>query len=165
MKFLGAVIVALGLAAGPAFAADAPATPDAVVTEMYQTYYDALNAADAAGSTDNMPDCVSQTAKYATPELAARLAKTDSTGEMVIDWDFLVNGQDFKNLKLISAKVTAETADSATVRVESQNFDAKSNTDVLLTKTAEGWKISNLIFWPGEKETTSLDTILKDAGL
>ena len=163
MKFLAGLFVLLGLV-GPAIAAEAAPGPDAVVTEMYQTYYDALNAANASGS-DDMPSCVDQTAKYATPELAARLARTETTDEMVIDWDFLVNGQDFKDLKLISAKVTTETADAATVRVESQNFEAKSLTDVQLIKTAEGWKISDLVFWPGEAETTSLDAILKEAGL
>lgn len=163
MKFLAGLLVLLGLA-GPAAAAESVTGPAAVVTEMYQTYFDALNAADASGS-DDMPSCVDQTAKYATPELAARLAKTDSTGEMVIDWDFLVNGQDFKDLKVVSVKVTAEAADTATVRVETLNFEAKSETDVLLAKTAEGWKVANLVFWPGKPETTSLDDVLKEAGL
>ena len=164
MRFVLGLFMLLGLAV-PAMAAEAAATPEAIVSEMYQTYFDALNAADAAGSMEALPDCVDQTAKYATPELAARLAKTDSTGEMVIDWDFLANGQDFKDLKLISAAMTAEADDTATVRVETQNFEQKSLTDVQLTRTAEGWKISNLVFWPGEAETTSLDAILKEAGL
>lgn len=165
MKVLLGFIALLSLAA-PAVAADAaPATPDAVVTEMYQTYFDALNKANDSGSMGEMPNCIDHTATYATPELAARLAKTNETDEMVIDWDFLINGQDFKDLKLISAKVTAETADGATVRVESQNFDATSLTDVELTRTADGWKVANLVFWPGEAETTSLDAVLKEAGL
>lgn len=163
MKFLAGLLVLFGLA-GPAAAAEAASAPDAIVTEMYQTYFDALNKADASGS-DDMPNCVDQTAKYATPELAARLAKTDSTGEMVIDWDFLVNGQDFKDLKVVSVKVTAEAADTATVRVETQNFETTSETDVLLTRTAEGWKVANLVFWPGKPDSTSLDDVLKEAGL
>lgn len=165
MKVLLGFLVFVGLAA-PAMAAEAaPPAPDAVVTEMYQSYFDALNKADASGSMDDMPNCIDQTEKYATPELAARLAKTDTHPDPVIDWDFLINGQDFKDLKLISAKVTAETSDTATVRVESQNFETKSLTDVELTKTPDGWKVSNLVFWPGEAETTSLDAILNEAGL
>ncbi|MFT3810924.1 MAG: DUF3828 domain-containing protein [Micropepsaceae bacterium] len=164
MKFLGAVLVLLGLT-GPALAAEATPTPDGVVTEMYTTYFDALNAANASDAMDNMPSCIDQTVKYATPELAARLAKTESTDEMVIDWDFLVNGQDFKDLKVVSVKVTSETADAATVRIETMNFETVSETDVQLTKSADGWKVANLVFWPGKPETTSLDDVLKEAGL
>ncbi len=165
MKLLVGFLALLSFAL-PASAADAaPATPDAIVTEMYQTYYDALNAGDVSGATENLPNCVDQTAKYATPELAARLKKTESVDDPVIDFDFLVNGQDYKDLKLISAKVKSETADAATVRVESQNFDTKSVTDVLLKKTAAGWKVADLILGPGEAETISLDAILKEGGL
>lgn len=166
MRFLAGLLLVLGLTGAAVAAEAAPAAaPDGVVTEMYQTYFDALNKANDSGSMGEMPNCIDHTAKYATPELATRLAKTNETDEMVIDWDFLINGQDFKDLKLISAKVTAETADTAMVRVESQNFDAKSLTDVQLTKTSDGWKVSDLMFWPGEAEATSLDAILKEAGL
>lgn len=164
MKLLVGFLALLSFAA-PAVAADAPATPDAIVTEMYQTYYDALNASNATGATDNLPDCVNQTAKYATPELAARLKKTEGIDEPIIDFDFLVNGQDYKDLKLVSVKTTAETADTATVRVESTNFDAKSVTDVSMKKTAAGWKVVDIILGPGDKDSTSLDAILKAGGL
>lgn len=143
-----------------------PATPDAVVTEMYQTYYDALNAVNASnGSMDNMPSVFDQVPKYATPELSARMNKAATADEMVIDADFLVNGQDFQDLKILSVKTTASDDKTATVRIETSNFDAKSITDVLLAKTDAGWKVSDFIFSPGTAETYSLDQILKDAGL
>lgn len=163
MRFLTGLLVMLGLASA-ALAADARG-PDAVVTEMYQTYFDALNAADAAGAMDNMPDVLGQVGKYATPELAARLKKAESSEEPVIDWDFLVDGQDFKDLKLLSVKVTESKPDTATVRVSTSNMGQASETDVVLIKTAEGWLVSDFVFWPGKAESMTLDGVLKAGGV
>lgn len=164
MKFLAGFFVLIGFAGFAAAAEPAPA-PEAVVTEMYQTYFDALNAADAADSLETMPSVVDQVQKYATPELAARLEKTKTHPDPVIDWDFLVDGQDFKDLKLVSVKLTSQTGDAATVRVEALNFERKSETDVLLTKAEDGWRVSDFIFGPGAPDALTLDEVLKDAGL
>lgn len=164
MKLLAGFIVLLGLA-GPAASAEAGPPPDAVVTEMYQTYFDALNGVNASGSMEDMPDAVEQTRKYATADLAARLKRVETHPDMVIDWDFLVDGQDFQDLKLLSVKVSANTGDAATVRVETQNSGTASKSDVVLTRTAEGWRVSNIIFWPDTPDSTSLDAVLKASGL
>lgn len=164
MKFLAAFFVLFGFA-GFAAAAEPGPGPEAVVTEMYQTYFDALNAADASGSMENMPDVVSQVQKYATPELAARLAKVDSHPEPVIDWDFLISGQDFKDLKLISVKLLSEADGVARVHVEAQNFETKSDTEVVLNQTENGWGVADLIFGPGAPDSMTLDEVLKESGL
>ena len=154
MKMIVGFLALLGLAA-PAVSAEPGSPPEAVVTEMYQTYFDALNGANASGSMENMPDAVGQAQKYATPDLAARLKRVETHPDMVIDWDFLADGQDFLDLKLVSATVTANTGDAATVRVETLNTGAPSKSDVMLSRTADGWRVSDFIFWP---DTPSLST-------
>lgn len=142
-----------------------PATPDAVVTEMYQTYFDALNAVNESGDLSIMPSVFDQVPKYSTPELAARLKKASESEEMVIGWDFLVSGQDFKDLKLLSAEKTAGDDKSATVRVKTSNMGTETESDVALVNTDAGWKVSDFTFFPGKPEQTTLDEILKEGGV
>lgn len=163
MKTFYRVLVAF-LFAATAHAADAPA-PEAVVTEMYQTYFDALNAVNKSGDMSAMPNVFDQVPKYSTPELAARLKKASEAQEMVIEWDFLVNGQDFQDLKLLSVSRTSGDETTATVRVKTSNMGTESETDVALARTDAGWKVSDFTFWPGKAEQTTLDAILKEAGL
>ncbi len=163
MRFLAGFLAFISLM-GVALAADTRG-PDAVVTEMYQTYFDALNKADATGAMDDMPDVLTQAGKYATPELAARLKKAESSEEPVIDWDFLVDGQDYKDLKLLSVKVTDSKPEAATVRVGTSNMGQASETDVLMVKTADGWRVSDFVFWPGKAESLTLSGVLKEGGL
>ena len=162
MKVLLSLLVLL-FGAGTALADTA--TPEGVVTEMYQTYFDALNAVNKSGDLSTMPSVFDQVPKYATPELAERMNKAANAQDMVIDFDFLVSGQDFQDLKLLSVTKTAGDDKTATVRVKTSNMGTESETDVALVQTKAGWKVSDFTFFPGKPEQLTLDSLLKEAGI
>ena len=129
---------------------------------MYQSYFDGL--AHAKESKDE-PNCIDQTAKYATPALAARLARANIALDPVFDWDFLIAAQDRQDLRIVSVALTSSTNTAATVRIETSNFGTVSDSDVELSKADAAWQVADIVFWPGTTSETSLDTMLKAAGL
>lgn len=135
------------------------------VRDLYERYFAALTAM-AAQADGQMPPEFEWTAiadRYFTPELATRFKKAIASDEPVIDWDFLADGQDVGELKVIGSK-SIKAGETVTVTMTTSNFGRQSQSKVLLIQTATGWRITDLEFWPGTPEATTLTNILKEAG-
>ena len=65
-----------------------------------------------------------------------------------LDFDPLYNAQDIRITRFRVGAAALE-GDKATVPVTFQNFDRKENLKFLMTKTASGWKVSNIDYGEG----------------
>lgn len=65
-----------------------------------------------------------------------------------LDFDPLYNAQDI-SITRFRIGAPALEGDKATVHVTFQNYDRKENLKFLMTKTAAGWKISNIEYGEG----------------
>ena len=175
MKILHAAAIAMAFAV-PAIAAEtapaaavaatapapaAEAAPEAVVRQLYESYFADLNTP----SNDVNVAWWDFSAAYLAPDLAARIKKTEDPNVGPLDVNFLIVAQDFENLKLTSVETTASDATTATVRVTFSNMGAPSVSDVVLAKLPEGWRITDIIAGPGTADQFSLTGILKDLGV
>lgn len=176
MKLL-LVLAAAAAVTGPVLAADpdpatvpaavapapnAEAAPAELVKALYEGYFAALTAPDGG-----WPDVrwVDYSAPYLAPDLAARIAKTQTPESDPLDVDFLIVAQDYQDLKLGTIETTASDAASATVRVNFTNMGSPTVSDVKLAKLAEGWRIADIVANAGTPEQFSLTDVLKDMGV
>ena len=165
--------VSLGSAIPAAMATPAPQLAAAqtgeevadAIKDLYTRYYAALSATVATPDAGMPPEFDWKVIAdgYFTPELAARFNKALASSEPVIDWDFLADGQDFGELKVLSATGT-ETGDEAKVVMKTSNFGKETTTDVMLVRAADGWRIKDFLFWAGTSDELALTSVLKDAG-
>ena len=92
-------------------------------------------------------DVEANRAQYLTPEFAAVIDENDkynSDLDYAVDYDPLVQAQDFDVLK--NFKLTLEDAGpgKATVRASFVNFDRPTTVRLDLVKGADGWRIADL---------------------
>ena len=138
----------------------------AAIKDLYTRYFAALTTMSAQPDGGKRPPEMEWEAiadSYFAPDLAARFKKAIGANEPVIDWDFFIDGQDYGDLKVVSAAAT-ETGITAVVVMKTSNFGKESTTNVLLAKGTDGWRITDFEFWPGSDEATTLTGVLKDSG-
>lgn len=146
----------------------ADTAPDVVVRGLYESYFAILNATH---DDPNMGiDWLTASKPYMTPELLARIAKMENSGEPGIDVDMLIAAQDWSSLKVDSVTTTASDATMTTVRVTFTDTivgaDAHTtNSDVKLAKLAAGWRIADIVTAAGTPDEYSITKALTDLGL
>jgi hypothetical protein len=145
MKTFGLVLLLLfvipnGTRAAQAKRAAAASTPDAVVRELYRVHrkgYGRVFVKEGRKLQERFFDA----------NLAGLIWKdlTETPQDEVgrLDFDPLYNAQDI-HITRFRVGAPALEGDKATVPVTFQNYDRKENLKFLMTKTAAGWKISNI---------------------
>lgn len=145
-------------------APSATATPGELVRGLYDSYFTVLNALDA--NPDGADPAWFDFGKaYFTPELNARIAKTQDPDGGPIDIDFLIGAQDFQKLTINAVDTTASDDKTATVRLKFSNMGTETTSELALVKQAEGWRINNITVNAGTADAYSLDQVLKDMKL
>lgn len=172
-----AMLALLASAAPAALAADPPAppaTPDpsatsepgGLIRDLYTRYYAALNAMNDNPDA-SMPEEFEFGAiadKYFEPGLAKRVNRALASDEPVFDWDWLVNGQDFGELKIIAVDTVTNDGTVSTVTITTSNFGQASTTGYDLKMIGGAWKVTDVIF-PGDGgEGQRMTDFLKEAG-
>lgn len=122
----------------------APA-PDAVVRELYRVHKKGYGRVFVKEGRklqqrffdDNLANLIWKDLTETPPDIVGHL-----------DFDPLYNAQDIRITRFRVGAATLE-GDKATVPVTFQNFDRKENLKFLMTKTAAGWKISNIEYGEG----------------
>ncbi|HVF42021.1 MAG TPA: DUF3828 domain-containing protein [Pyrinomonadaceae bacterium] len=123
----------------------AAATPDSVVRELYRVHRKGYGHVFVKEGRklqqrffdENLADLIWKDLTE-TPR--------DEVGHL--DFDPLYNAQDIRITRFRVGAATLE-GDKATVNVTFQNYDRKENLKFLMTRTASGWKISNIDYGSG----------------
>jgi hypothetical protein len=125
--------------------AAAPASPDAVVRELYRVHrkgYGRVFVKEGRKLQERFFDA----------NLAGLIWKdlTETPQDEVghLDFDPLYNAQDI-HITRFRVGAPALEGDHATVLVTFNNYDRKENLKFLMVKTATGWKISNIDYGEG----------------
>ncbi|HVF67499.1 MAG TPA: DUF3828 domain-containing protein [Pyrinomonadaceae bacterium] len=149
MKALGLVLLLLLVAPQVTHAqakrAAAATTPDAVVRELYRVHKKGYGHVFVKEGRklqqrffdENLANLIWKDLTETPPDIVGRL-----------DFDPLYNAQDIRITRFRVGAATLE-GDRATVPVTFQNYDRKENLKFLMTKTASGWKISNIDYGSG----------------
>lgn len=125
--------------------AAAATTPDAVVRELYRVHRNGYgHVFDREGRKLQQ--------RFFDDNLASLIWKdlTETPQDEVgrLDFDPLYNAQDTRITRFRVGAAALE-GDRAIVPVTFQNYDRKENLKFLMTKTATGWKISNIDYGSG----------------
>ena len=148
-QFVAGISVVVAVAALPrwAFAADDGAVDFAKSLYALPNLWGDVTADDASIK------------KYLDPNLAdliaANYAKTDE--EAALDYDPLAQAQDFEDIKT-TFTVQSETDTAAVIDAHINNYGEDSVVTLDLTKTADGWRLSDI---RTDEETPSLVDELK----
>lgn len=126
-------------------AAAAASTPDAVVRELYRVHRNGYGHVFVKEGKKLQQ-------RFFDANLANLIWKdlTETPQDEVgrLDFDPLYNAQDI-HITRFRVGAPALEGDKATVPVTFQNYDRKENLKFLMTKTAAGWKISNIDYGEG----------------
>jgi hypothetical protein len=130
-----ALLLIIGLLFATAAAAQPPVfnDPKGFVAHVYAPY-------EAGGFYENLTELFSPTLRQLWESMAARSQAADMP---IIDFDPLVNGQDFELAELVIAD-PAVVGDTATVAVSFLNFGDPQELRFTLVRRAEGWKIDDI---------------------
>jgi hypothetical protein len=107
--------------------------PKGLVAHAYAPY-------EAGGFYEELTELFSPTLKQLWDEMAAR---SEAEQAPIIDFDPLVNGQDFHLTDLIVADPVMD-GDSATIAVSFLNFGEPQELRFSLVRGAQGWKIDDI---------------------
>ena len=150
MKAFGLALLLLlvipnGTHASQAKRAAAVQTPDAVVRELYRVHKNGYGHVFVKEGRKLQQ-------RFFDANLANLIWKdlTETPQDEVghLDFDPLYNAQDTRITRFRVGAPTLE-GDKATVHVTFQNYDRKEDLKFLMTKTATGWKISNIEYGEG----------------
>lgn len=149
MKSLGLALLLLLFVPNGAHAAQAKraaaTTPDAVVRELYRVHKNGYGHVFGKEGRKLQQ-------RFFDENLASLIWKdlTETPQDEVgrLDFDPLYNAQDTRITRFRVGAATLE-GDKATVPVTFQNFDRKESLKFHMTKTAAGWKISNIDYGEG----------------
>jgi len=141
------------LVAGLVGAVAADDGPDAVAKAFYAGYakrldgpYEALDAYRLAALT---------------PDLAKKITAIDNAaakaGDAGLDFDYIINAQDFDKMSKLSAKTLSQSGDAATVQVSYVMFGATTIT-LKMKKVGGRWKIDDIVY--GGQQATLRDTLV-----
>ena len=123
----------------------AVASPDAVVRELYRVHKKGYGHVFVKEGRKLQQ-------RFFDANLAGLIWKdlTETPEDMVghLDFDPLYNAQDI-HITRFRIGAPALEGDHATVLVTFNNYDRKENLKFLMTKTATGWKISNIDYGEG----------------
>jgi hypothetical protein len=84
---------------------------------------------------------------YLTPDFAAVIDENDQYGgdlDYAVDYDPLVQAQDWDVLREFKLTPESATAGKATVKASFINFDRPTTVRFELVKSAEGWRVADL---------------------
>jgi hypothetical protein len=125
--------------------AAAPASPDAVVRELYRVHKKGYGHVFVKEGRKLQQ-------RFFDANLAGLIWKdlTETPQDEVghLDFDPLYNAQDI-HITRFRVGAPALEGDHATVLVTFNNYDRKENLKFLMVKTATGWKISNIDYGEG----------------
>jgi hypothetical protein len=107
--------------------------PKGLIAHAYAPYR-------AGGFYDELTELFSPTLRQLWDDMAAR---SDAADMPIIDFDPLVNGQDFELADLVISD-PAVNGDTATVAVSFLNFGDPQELRFTLVRRAEGWKIDDI---------------------
>jgi hypothetical protein len=150
MKTFGLALVLLlfaahGASAQKARVASSSTSPDAVVRELYRVHRKGYGRVFVKEGRKLQQ-------RFFDQNLAGLLWKdlTETPEDEVgrLDFDPLYNAQDI-HITRFRIGTPALEGDHATVPVTFSNYDRKENLKFLMTKTATGWKISNIDYGEG----------------
>ena len=109
---------------------------------------DALAFAQSLYKLDGLwSDIAKDRAKYLGPELIAAMTANDKFGDnpdYALDYDPLVQAQDWDELKDLKFTVEESSADKATIRVDFTNMDDPTTVRLNLTHTPQGWRLADV---------------------
>jgi len=149
MKAFGLILPLLLVVPDGALAAQAKraavSTPDAVVRELYRVHrkgYGHVFVREGKKLQQRFFDA--NLANLIWKDLTE--TPQDEVGRL--DFDPLYNAQDI-HVTRFRVGAAALEGDKATVHVTFQNYDRKENLKFLMTRTAAGWKISNIDYGEG----------------
>ena len=149
MKAFGLVLLLLLFVPNTALAAQAKraaaSTPDAVVRELYRVHkkgYGHVFVKEGKRLQERFFDA------NLSNLIWKDLTETPQDEVGHLDFDPLYNAQDIRITRFRVGAATLE-GDKATVPVTFQNYDRKENLKLLMTRTASGWKISNIDYGSG----------------
>lgn len=121
------------------------ATPDSVVRELYRVHKNGYGHVFVKEGRKLQQ-------RFFDENLANLIWKdlTETPQDEVghLDFDPLYNAQDI-HITRFRVGAPAFEGDKATVHVTFQNYDRKENLKFLMTRTATGWKISNIDYGEG----------------
>lgn len=149
VRVLAALLLLLPSCAG-ALAADE--APDAVAKAFYAGYakrldgpYEALDAYRLAALA---------------PDLAKTIVAIDKAaakaGDAGIDFDYIIDAQDFDTMSKLSAKTLSQSGDAATVKVSYVMFGPTTMT-LKMKKIGGRWKIDDIVY--GDRKETLRDVV------
>jgi hypothetical protein len=131
-RFLAASAASLTLLSLPAFAAGD----------------DALAFAQSLYKLDGLwSDIAKDRAKYLGPELIAAMTANDKFGDdpdYALDYDPLVQAQDWDELKDLKFTMEQSSADKATIRVDFTNMEDPTTVRLNLVHTPQGWRLADV---------------------
>jgi hypothetical protein len=127
------LIVSFLLATAAAAQAPVFSDPRGLVAHAYAPY-------EAGGFYVELTELFSPTLRELWDDMAARSLAADMP---IIDFDPMVNGQDFELVDLMIADPVV-TGDTATVAVSFVNFGDPQELRFTLVRRAEGWKIDDI---------------------
>jgi hypothetical protein len=131
-RFLAASAASLTLLSLPAFAAGD----------------DALAFAQSLYKLDGLwSDIAKDRAKYLGPELIAAMTANDKFGDdpdYALDYDPLVQAQDWDELKDLKFTAEQSSADKATIRVDFTNMEDPTTVRLNLVHTPDGWRLADV---------------------
>jgi hypothetical protein len=107
--------------------------PKGLIAQAYAPY-------EAGGFYEDLTELFSPTLRQLWDDMAARSEAADMP---IIDFDPLVNGQDFEIVDLVIADPVVG-GDTATVAVSFLNFGDLQELRFTLVRRAEGWKIDDI---------------------
>jgi len=109
---------------------------------------DALAFAQSLYKLDGLwSDIAKDRAKYLGPELIAAMTANDKFGDnpdYALDYDPLVQAQDWDELKDLKFTVEQSSADKATIRVDFTNMEDPTTVRLNLVRTPNGWRLSDV---------------------
>lgn len=129
-----------GTVASPAFAEDWPTEPQAIVTKLYSLYA----GKNAKGAYDNKQ----VRTRYFSTSLDALVkkaeAKSRKINEPIIDFDPIINGQDYEAPKNLVVTVETPSADKQTLIAKYSMFNDTTFVRYDFVQENGAWKIFDL---------------------
>jgi len=154
MAFLG-----MGLAAEAA-EVNPRAEPSLWLGQIYDLYHRAENNLALLTSAENI------LGRRASRALAALFKRDDDCnkklkGVCAIDWDFIVNGQDWE-LAQVKVGPLRATGDKATVTVSFKSMKSSNANIYYFVREGGDWKLDDIETHDGERRTMHIAKILRD---